>query len=87
MAARKDSDTSISSHRRIAVSLPVVPSIDLAAEAGVSRQCLGKWVARYREHALFRWTVGLSELCQAVLSDCLTERLGWGWEARERAHV
>ena len=36
--------------------------------------------------ALFRWTVGLSELYQGVLSDCLTEALGWGWEPRERAH-
>ena len=36
--------------------------------------------------ALFRWTVGLSELYQGLLSDCLTEALGWGWEPRERAH-
>jgi len=36
--------------------------------------------------ALFRWTVALSELYQGVLSDCLTETLGWGWEPRERAH-
>ena len=28
----------------------------------------------------------LSELYQGVLSDCLTEALGWGWEPRERAH-
>src|SRR5690606_7223217 len=26
------------------------PIAHVAAEAGVSRQCLGKWVARYREH-------------------------------------
>lgn len=26
------------------------PISHIAAEAGVSRQCLGKWVARYREH-------------------------------------
>lgn len=26
------------------------PIAHIAAEAGVSRQCLGKWVARYREH-------------------------------------
>ena len=36
--------------------------------------------------ALFRSTVGLSELYQGLLSDCLTEALGWGWEPRERAH-
>ncbi len=26
------------------------PIAHIAAEAGVSRQCLGKWVGRYREH-------------------------------------
>lgn len=26
------------------------PVAHVAAGAGVSRQCLGKWVARYREH-------------------------------------
>ena len=36
--------------------------------------------------ALFRWTVAMSELYQGVLSDCLTEALGWAWEPRERAH-
>ena len=28
------------------------PIAHVAAEAGVSRQCLGKWVARYREHGV-----------------------------------
>lgn len=26
------------------------PIAHIAAEAGLSRRCLGKWVARYREH-------------------------------------
>ena len=26
------------------------PIAHIAAEAGISRQCLGKWVARYRKH-------------------------------------
>ena len=35
---------------------------------------------------LFRQTVALSELHHGVLSDLLTEALGWGWEGRERRH-
>lgn len=36
--------------------------------------------------ALFKATVGLSEMYQGVLSDYLTRALGWGWEATGRAH-
>jgi conjugative relaxase-like TrwC/TraI family protein len=35
---------------------------------------------------LFKATVMLSELHQGVLSDLLTERLGWGWDGRTRRH-
>lgn len=35
--------------------------------------------------ALFRATVGLSELFNAVLADRLTAELGWAWESRQRA--
>jgi hypothetical protein len=35
---------------------------------------------------LFRSTVGLSEMYNGVLSDYLTEALGWGWEAFGRRH-
>ena len=35
---------------------------------------------------LFKATVMLSELHQGVLSDLLTERLGWGWDGRSRQH-
>jgi conjugative relaxase-like TrwC/TraI family protein len=35
---------------------------------------------------LFRSTVGLSEMYNGVLSDYLTESLGWGWEACARRH-
>ena len=35
--------------------------------------------------ALFRATVGLSELYNAVLADRLTAELGWAWEPRQRA--
>jgi len=36
--------------------------------------------------ALFKATVGLSEMYQGVLSDYLTRALGWGWEATGRRH-
>ncbi len=36
--------------------------------------------------ALFKATVGLSEMYHGVLSDYLTAALGWGWEATGRAH-
>ncbi len=35
--------------------------------------------------ALFRATVGLSELYNSMLADELTRDLGWGWQARQRA--
>jgi len=35
---------------------------------------------------LFRSTVGLSEMYNGVLSDYLTQALGWGWEACGRRH-
>ena len=35
---------------------------------------------------LFKSVVMLSELHQGVLSDLLTEALGWGWEGRARRH-
>ncbi|TAM90290.1 MAG: TrwC relaxase, partial [Jatrophihabitans sp.] len=35
---------------------------------------------------LFRYTVALSELHEGVLEDLLTERLGYGWDERARAH-
>ncbi len=36
--------------------------------------------------ALFKATVGLSEMYNGVLSDYLTRALGWGWEATGRRH-
>lgn len=36
--------------------------------------------------ALFRSAVGLSELYNGVLSDLLTEAVGWGWDPTRRAH-
>jgi conjugative relaxase-like TrwC/TraI family protein len=36
--------------------------------------------------ALFKNVVALSELHQGVLSDLLTESLGWGWDGRGRRH-
>jgi conjugative relaxase-like TrwC/TraI family protein len=35
---------------------------------------------------LFKSVVALSELHQGVLSDLLTETLGWGWDGRARRH-
>jgi conjugative relaxase-like TrwC/TraI family protein len=35
---------------------------------------------------LFKSVVALSELHQGVLSDLLTESLGWGWDGRTRRH-
>jgi conjugative relaxase-like TrwC/TraI family protein len=35
---------------------------------------------------LFKSLVALSELHQGVLSDLLTESLGWGWDGRSRRH-
>ena len=36
--------------------------------------------------ALFKNVVALSELHQGVLSDLLTQSLGWGWDGRTRRH-
>ena len=36
--------------------------------------------------ALFKNVVALSELHQGVLSDLLTQSLGWGWDGRSRRH-
>jgi conjugative relaxase-like TrwC/TraI family protein len=35
---------------------------------------------------MFRATVGLSEMYNGVLSDFLTQALGWGWESTNRRH-
>src|SRR5450759_3585179 len=35
---------------------------------------------------MFRATVGLSEMYNGVLSDFLTQALGWGWESTRRLH-
>jgi conjugative relaxase-like TrwC/TraI family protein len=35
---------------------------------------------------LFKSVVALSEMHQGVLSDLLTEELGWGWDGRSRRH-
>lgn len=35
---------------------------------------------------MFRATVGLSEMYNGVLSDFLTQTLGWGWESTRRLH-
>jgi len=35
---------------------------------------------------MFRATVGLSEMYNGVLSDFLTQALGWGWESSRRLH-
>jgi conjugative relaxase-like TrwC/TraI family protein len=35
---------------------------------------------------MFRATVGLSEMYNGVLSDFLTQSLGWGWESTKRQH-
>ncbi len=45
----------------------------------------GKW-RTLDSRALFKEAVGLSELYNGVLSDLLTDQLGWGWEAVRRRH-
>jgi conjugative relaxase-like TrwC/TraI family protein len=45
----------------------------------------GKW-RTLDSRGLFKQTVALSELHHGVLSDLLTEALGWGWDGRERRH-
>ena len=45
----------------------------------------GKW-RTLDSRGLFKSVVALSELHQGVLSDLLTEALGWGWDGRTRRH-
>jgi conjugative relaxase-like TrwC/TraI family protein len=45
----------------------------------------GKW-RTLDGRALFKNVVALSELHQGVLSDLLTQSLGWGWDDRSRRH-
>jgi conjugative relaxase-like TrwC/TraI family protein len=45
----------------------------------------GRW-RTLDSRGLFKSVVALSELHQGVLSDLLTEALGWGWEGRSRRH-
>lgn len=45
----------------------------------------GKW-RTLDSRGLFKAVVMLSELHQGVLSDLLTEALGWGWDGRPRRH-
>ena len=45
----------------------------------------GRW-RTLDSRALFKATTTLSELHQGVLSDLLTDALGYGWEARARRH-
>jgi len=45
----------------------------------------GKW-RTLDSRGMFKSVVALSELHQGVLSDLLTEALGWGWEGRTRRH-
>ena len=45
----------------------------------------GRW-RTLDSRGLFKSLVALSELHQGVLSDLLTESLGWGWDARMRPH-
>ena len=45
----------------------------------------GKW-RTLDSRGLFRAVVELSELHEGVVSDLLTERLGWGWDERKRRH-
>jgi conjugative relaxase-like TrwC/TraI family protein len=45
----------------------------------------GKW-RTLDSRGLFKAVVELSELHEGVISDLLTERLGWGWDGRVRRH-
>ncbi len=45
----------------------------------------GRW-RTLDSRGLFKSVVALSELHQGVLSDLLTEELGWGWDGRARRH-
>jgi conjugative relaxase-like TrwC/TraI family protein len=45
----------------------------------------GRW-RTLDSRGLFKATVALSELHQGVLSDLLTQELGWGWDGRPRRH-
>jgi conjugative relaxase-like TrwC/TraI family protein len=45
----------------------------------------GQW-RTLDSRGLFKATVGLSEMHEAVVSDYLTEALGWGWDTSRRLH-
>jgi conjugative relaxase-like TrwC/TraI family protein len=45
----------------------------------------GKW-RTLDSRGLFKAVVELSELHEGVISDLLTERIGWGWDGRTRRH-
>jgi conjugative relaxase-like TrwC/TraI family protein len=45
----------------------------------------GRW-RTLDSRGLFKAVVELSELHEGVMSDLLTERLGWGWDGRNRRH-
>jgi conjugative relaxase-like TrwC/TraI family protein len=45
----------------------------------------GQW-RTLDSRGLFKATVGLSEMHAAVVSDFLTEALGWGWDTSKRLH-
>jgi conjugative relaxase-like TrwC/TraI family protein len=45
----------------------------------------GKW-RTLDSRGLFKAVVELSELHEGVVSDLLTEKLGWGWDERKRRH-
>lgn len=45
----------------------------------------GKW-RTLDSRGLFKAVVELSEMHEGVISDLLTERLGWGWDGRARRH-
>jgi conjugative relaxase-like TrwC/TraI family protein len=45
----------------------------------------GQW-RTLDSRGLFKATVGLSEMHEAVVSDYLTEALGWGWDTSKRLH-
>jgi conjugative relaxase-like TrwC/TraI family protein len=59
---------------------------DHVVVANRARSCSdGKW-RTLDSRGLFKSVVALSEMHQGVLSDLLTETLGWGWEDRTRRH-
>ncbi len=59
---------------------------DHVVVANRARSCSdGRW-RTLDSRGLFKSVVALSELHHGVLSDLLTEALGWGWEGRTRRH-